>query len=65
MNETHLTTSTFPLKQKRAWSSPVLVNLTLVDTAAGKSTTVQEGCKTTGGGTTSCKPQWQNSFGLS
>jgi hypothetical protein len=49
---------------KRAWSSPVLINLTLVDTAAGKSTTVQEGCREQKKGLT-CKTAWQNSFGPS
>jgi hypothetical protein len=66
MNKAHTTTGTSTFSPtKRVWSSPVLINLTLVDTAAGKSKVVQEGCKLSGNGSLSCKPQWNNSFGPS
>jgi len=62
MNKTHSANSIIASKQKRAWSSPVLINLSLADTAVGKSDSgFKEGCKSD----TNCKSAWRNTFGPS
>ena len=47
---------------KKTWHTPVIINLNLVDTYAGKGTSASEGCHPSNG---RCKSQWQTTFGPS